>query len=116
MLQHLSIITSCIFLSCVREVFPATYVPGWMRKAVRMKKALITVLTSQDGSYLAEYLLEQDMKAMELFSKLRLRIQSIGFGELYIYRTGCRYILLLWKAMRVYTRFISMSVLMNATT
>ena len=30
-----------------------------------MKKALITGVTGQDGSYLAEFLLEKDIKSME---------------------------------------------------
>ena len=32
-----------------------------------MKKALITGITGQDGSFLAELLLEKDMTCMELF-------------------------------------------------
>ena len=32
-----------------------------------MKKALITGVTGQDGSYLAEFLLEKDMKYTVLF-------------------------------------------------
>ena len=35
-----------------------------IRNAVNMKKALITGITGQDGSYLAEFLLKRVMKSM----------------------------------------------------
>ena len=35
-----------------------------------MKKALITGITGQDGSYLAEFLLEKDMRCMALQEEL----------------------------------------------
>lgn len=36
-----------------------------------MKTALITGITGQDGSFLAEFLLEKDMKCTERFVGLR---------------------------------------------
>lgn len=39
-----------------------------------MKKALITGVTGQDGSYLAEFLLKKDMKFMEFLDEVLLLI------------------------------------------
>ena len=41
-----------------------------------MKRALITGLTGQDGSYLAEILLEKDMKSMVLSGEAVLLIHK----------------------------------------
>ena len=41
-----------------------------------MQKALITGITGQDGSYLAELLLEKGMKFMELLEGLRQLIHQ----------------------------------------
>ena len=35
----------------------------------KMKKALITGITGQDGSYLAEFLLKKNIKFMDLFEE-----------------------------------------------
>ena len=42
----------------------------------KIKKALITGITGQDGSYLAELLLEKVMKFMELLEEVRLSIRE----------------------------------------
>ena len=41
-----------------------------------MKKALITGITGQDGSYLAEFLLERDMRSMALRDEHLFPIQQ----------------------------------------
>ena len=41
-----------------------------------MKKVLITGITGQDGSYLAEFLLERDTKSMALSAGLLYPIQG----------------------------------------
>ena len=41
-----------------------------------MKKALISGITGQDGSFLAEFLLQRDMKYMALYGAHHLSIQA----------------------------------------
>ena len=45
-----------------------------------MKKALITGITGQDGSYLAELLLEKGMRYMVLCGEWPLKTQCIVYG------------------------------------
>lgn len=45
-----------------------------------MKTALITGITGQDGSYLAEFLLEKGMMYMALFDVIHLTIVSVLFN------------------------------------
>ena len=46
-----------------------------------MKKALITGITGQDGSYLAELLLKKIMKFMAWLEELHLMIKLTDIGE-----------------------------------
>ena len=52
-----------------------------------MKKALITGITGQDGSFLAEFLLEKDMKCMALYVAVHRSIQDVS--SISISMSGC---------------------------
>ena len=47
----------------------------------KIKKALITGITGQDGSYLAEFLLKKNIKFLELLEELLLKTKLIDSGE-----------------------------------
>ena len=45
------------------------------------KKALITGITGQDGSYLTEFLLKKKYKVHGLVRRVRLRMKTTDFGD-----------------------------------
>ena len=47
----------------------------------KIKKALITGITGQDGSYLAEFLLKKNIKFMDLLEEQLSKMKRIDFGE-----------------------------------
>jgi len=55
---------------------------------MRKKKALITGITGQDGSYLAEFLLAKTMRCMGCSGELHWKIPSIDSGGSEIFLTS----------------------------
>ena len=62
------------------------------------KKALITGITGQDGSYLAEFLLKKGYSVHGMVRRVAAEDRSHRFGDLDISKIKSLYMLALWKA------------------